>query len=208
MGEQPQHTLYLPAYHIARTQVTHAQYLSYVSAGHRQPVNWENGKPLTEGRDNYPVTYVSWHDAVGYCRWLSEVTGRSYRLPSEAEWEKGARGRDGRIYPWGNGRENGRSTPYESGRMPLAPVGAYPNNRSPYGLLDMVGNAREWTRSLYKGYPYDPADGREDQSAKGDRVVRGGSFRANAYGGRCAVRHTCQYDWNYSIGFRVVHAPG
>jgi formylglycine-generating enzyme required for sulfatase activity len=100
-GEQPQHVLALPAYDIAIFPVTNRQYQSFLRAtGYPQPINWSNGEsPI--GPD-HPVTFVTHHDATVYCHWLSKITGRSYRLPSEAEWEKGARGTDGRIYPWGN----------------------------------------------------------------------------------------------------------
>lgn len=116
---------------------------------------------------DHPVIYVTQHDATVYCRWLSEITGKSYRLPSEAEWEKAARGTDGRIYPWGDQWEAGRCNAQPSGKRDTTPVGAYPQGKSPYGLLDTAGNVWEWTRSLCKRYPYDPADGREALDAKG-----------------------------------------
>ncbi|MBC8263118.1 SUMF1/EgtB/PvdO family nonheme iron enzyme [Acidovorax sp.] len=90
--EQPQHTLYLPDYHLAKTPVTNAQYAAFVQAtGHRQPERWKSGTP-PGGKGYHPVVNVSWHDAIAYCHWLAGVTGKSYYLPSEAEWEKGARG--------------------------------------------------------------------------------------------------------------------
>jgi formylglycine-generating enzyme required for sulfatase activity len=153
-NEQPQHTLSLPDYYLAKTPVTNAQYAAFVQATtyHRQPGGWEHGKP-PKGREDHPVVNVTWHDAVTYCRWLSEVTGRPYRLPSEAEWEKGARGSDGRIYPWGNQWDAKRCNTRESGKRDTTPVGAFPEGASPYGLLDMAGNVWEWTRSVYKSYP-------------------------------------------------------
>ena len=144
---------------------------------------------------------VSWHDAVAYCNWLAEVTGKPYRLPSEAEWEKGARGSDGRIYPWGNQWDAARCNSRESSdgdtvavlgiyKGSTTAVGTYPNGASPYGLLDMAGNVWEWTSSVYETYPYDPADGREDPEAEGNlhRVVRGGSFGNLPWRVRCAFR--------------------
>ncbi len=221
--EQPQHTLYLPDYHLSMTPVTNAQYAVFVQAtGHRQPEHWKGtsrkgGNP-PRGKGDHPVVNVSWHDAVAYCRWLAEVTGRPYRLPSEAEWEKSARGSDGRIYPWGNRWDAKLCNSEEGGKGNITPVGTYPQGASPYGLLDMAGNVWEWTRSLWGEdweepsfkYPYDPADGREDLDAPGGilRVLRGGSFYLNVKYARCAVR--IRLIPNYfggSSGFRVVVTP-
>jgi len=200
--EQPQHTLCLPDYYLAKTPVTNAQYAAFVQAtGHQQPEHWKGGKP-PKGKEDHPVVYVSWHEAVTYCGWLSEVTGRPYRLPSEAEWEKGARGTDGRIWPWGNRWD---ATRCNMGGEDTTPVGAYPQGASPYGLLDMAGNVWEWTRSVYKSYPYDPDDGREDLEAKGVRVLRGGSWGLNPDLARCVVRlRVSPYSSNDHIGFRLV----
>ena len=100
--EQPQHTLHLPDYYLAKTPVTHVQYAAFVHAtSHQWPDHWKGRKPPRD-KEDHPVVYVSWHDAVAYCNWLAEVTDKPYRLPSEAEWERGARGSDRRIYPWGS----------------------------------------------------------------------------------------------------------
>lgn len=184
--EHPQHSLYLPDYYLAKTPVTNAQYATFVeSTRYDAPEHWREGKPPS-GKENYPVVYVSWHDAVSYCRWLAEVTGRAYRLPTEAEWEKGARGSDGRIYPWGDQWDAKRSNSGESGKEGTTSVEGYPLGRSPFGLFDMSGNVWEWTISLWGEnweepefkYPYDPDDGREGMTA-GDnilRILRGGSY--------------------------------
>jgi len=186
-GEQPQHTLHLPDYYLAKTPVTNAQYLAFVQAtGRDQPRHWKDGKP-PGSKGNHPVLYVSWHDAVAYCQWLAQVTGKSYRLPSEAEWEKGARGTDGRIFPWGDQWVAKRCNVSETGKEDnTTPVGVYPQGASPYGLLDMAGNVNEWTISLWGEdsgepefkYPYVPTDGRENEQAGNNtcRVLRGGSF--------------------------------
>jgi formylglycine-generating enzyme required for sulfatase activity len=174
--EQPQHTLYLPDYYMARTPVTNAQYAAFVGAtGHNPPDHWEGRFP-PKGKEDHPVCYVSWYDAITYCRWLTKATGEHYRLPSEAEWEKGARGPlttrpsprpepatesarpegspksgsgSGCIYPWGNQWDPERCNTRESVKKDTTPVGAYPQGASPYGLLDMAGNVWEFTISLW-----------------------------------------------------------
>ncbi len=192
--ELPQHKLYLPEYFIAKTPVTNAQYAVFVkAAGQRAPSHWTNGN-IPSGKETHPVVNVSWHDAIAFCRWLSEQTGRDFTLPSEAEWEKAARappppvppenGGDGRrpggvmigegIYPWGDEWDKAKCNTSESGIKTTTPVGKYsPAGDSPYGCADMAGNVWEWMRSLWGTelgepdfkYPYDPADGRENLDA-------------------------------------------
>jgi formylglycine-generating enzyme required for sulfatase activity len=214
--EQPQHSLYLPNYYMAKTPVTNAQYAAFVqTTGYNRPKHWDSGKP-PKGKEDHPVVYVSWYDAVAYCRWLSEATGKSYHLPSEAEWEKGARGSDGRIYPWGNQWHAKRC--HAGKRSILAdllglgdttPVGTYPQGTSPYGLLDMAGNVWEWTQSAYKNYPYNSKDGREDIDAVAPRVLRGGSFRNYTWLMRCACRTRDYLNRRDKLyGFRVAVSPG
>jgi formylglycine-generating enzyme required for sulfatase activity len=203
--ERPQHALYLPDYYLAKTPVTNAQYAAFVQAtGHRGPKYWTGGNPPA-GKESHPVVNVSWDDAMAYCNWLSKVTGKSYCLPSEAEWEKAARGTDGQVWPWGNEWDAQRCNSSEGGKWDTTPVGAYPQGASPYGVLDMVGNAWEWTRSVYEGYPYDPKDGRENSQAGGRRVLRGGSWvydRRDARGSSRGDAHPD--DFNSDFGFRVM----
>ena len=217
--EQPQHSPYLPDYYLAKTPVTNVQYAAFVQAtSHAPPDHWEGGKP-PRGKEDHPVVYVSWHDALAYCRWLAEVTGKPYGLPSEAEWEKGARGSDGRIWPWHNRRDEKRCNSAEGGKGDTTPVGAYPQGASPYGLLDMAGNVWEWTRSLWGEepgepsfkYPYDPSDGREDLDAPDIvwRVLRGGSWVSYQGYARCVARAGRYPDFSdYGIGFRLVSPVG
>jgi formylglycine-generating enzyme required for sulfatase activity len=207
--EKPQHKLRLPDYYLARTPVTNAQYLAFVQAsGHETPMHWKGGE-FPNGKQDHPVVYVSWHDAVAYCRWLAELTGNPYRLPSEAEREKGARGSDGRIFPWGNRWHAKRCNSKENGPGDTTAVEIYAKGTSPYGLLDMVGNVWEWTSSQLRGYPYRAGDGRESMSSTAARVVRGGSFGASRAGVRCAARG--RYDphlrFDY-VGFRVAAGAG
>jgi formylglycine-generating enzyme required for sulfatase activity len=204
-AEQPQHDLHLPAYHVAKTPVTNALYLSFVQATNCQtPSYWREGQPLA-GQERHPVVGVNWYDAVAYCDWLSEVTGKPYRLPSEAEWEMSARGSDGRIYPWGDRWEEQRCNTAASGRWSTTPVDAYLQGASPYGLLDMAGNVWEWTQSLYKSYPYDPSAEAGDSDEQERRVLRGGSYGYKAAYARCAFRLRLNPDSRgRDIGFRLV----
>jgi len=165
---------------------------------------------------NHPVVGVSWYEALAFCRWVTEAwraEGRIaddevVRLPSEAEWEKAARGSDGRRYPWGDEADPKRVNYDETGIGTSSAVGMFPNGASPYGCLDMAGNVWEWTWSLYRGYPYRADDGREDPASPDSRVLRGGAFFNSEDSVRCAVR-------NYyipplrltNLGFRIVVSP-
>jgi formylglycine-generating enzyme required for sulfatase activity len=178
-------------------------------------------------RPDHPVVGVSWHEAVAYCRWKMADGGwrqaeevRQFlsalrdphcvvRLPTEAEWEKAARGADGRIYPWGDTFEAARANTADSELGHTTPVGAYsPAGDSPYGCADMAGNVWEWCQSLFRPYPYRPGDGREDPNAAGARVLRGGSWDFVRLNARCAFRYFNLLDFRLSyVGFRVVVAP-
>lgn len=211
-SEQPQHTVTLPVYEISRFPVTVAEYACFVRAGQREPqqptfqnsvVDW----PTQLQRLDHPVVCESWNDARSYAGWLSYVTDQPWRLPTEAEWEKAARGTDGRLYPWSDGFEQWRCNTLESGKNTTTPVGTYPAGASPSGAQDMAGNVWEWTSSLYKSYPHKKADGREDQNSTDKRVLRGGSWSYVTGDARAAYRFNCLSDYfNGVIGFRVVRA--
>jgi formylglycine-generating enzyme required for sulfatase activity len=221
--EQPQHLLYLPDYYLAKTPVTNAQYAAFMQAIRytqrrylimgKPPRHWIKGKPPS-GKEDHPVVHVCWYDALAYCRWLSEVTGKSYSLPSEAEWEKAARGADGRIYPWGDHWDATRCNSKEGDQGNTTPVGAYPEGASPYRLLDMTGNVWEWTRSVWGHYPY-PTGLREQaryEKLTGERnapcVLRGGALNHLRRHMRCAYRHWGRSTLSdRSFGFRVVMHP-
>ncbi|MCG8350430.1 MAG: SUMF1/EgtB/PvdO family nonheme iron enzyme [Chloroflexales bacterium] len=159
------------------------------------------------GDDNLPVTEVSWYEAVAYCRWLSAQTGIEFRLPTEAEWEKAARGPDGLIWPWGNIWEDGRCNSREAGLGRPSPVGSFPSGASPYGVMDLAGNVWEWCATEDgKDYPYTLEDEWSVAYLEQDnlRRLRGGAFWSNRKHVRGASRIS-GYPRNrdYDIGLRV-----
>ena len=199
--ERPQHTVDIPyEYYMARFPVTNADYQRFAGSKFK----------VAGGKENHPVVNVSWNDAQKYIAWLNEnhaeglSQGYHFVLPSEAEWEKAARGEYGNEWPWGNEFDKNKCNSKEGGIGGTSPVDAYPPGASPYGVMDMVGNVWEWTHSLLKDYPYEASDGREDEGASGVRVLRGGAFNNNMNNARCAYRNNNNPDnHNNNIGFRV-----
>jgi formylglycine-generating enzyme required for sulfatase activity len=172
---KPVHIVTVDTFWIDQTEVTNKQYTSCVSAGVcLQPLEAKSPMRSSYYADpqfqNYPVIYVDWYMAKAYCEWA----GR--RLPTEAEWEKAARGTDGYIYPWGNNAPNDTLLNYNSPNRDTTEVGKYPDGQSPYGAYDMAGNVWEWVSSLHLPYPYDKTDGREDLAVNSDRILRGGAW--------------------------------
>ena len=217
--EQPQHRLHVSEFYIGKYPVTNAQYAAFVKATKRKvPQHWKNDK-IPSGKDDHPVVYATWYGALAFCEWLSQETGENFRLPTEAEWEKAARGTDGRIYPWGNERPTAKLCNFGNSVGGTTPVGQHsPQGNSRYGCADMAGNVWEWTQSLWEkgpgkpdfGYPYDPGDGRDDLEADSEvrRVLRGGAFSHEARFVRCASRPWGLPDLRFrSHGFRVVASP-
>jgi formylglycine-generating enzyme required for sulfatase activity len=210
MGEGDEaHPVYLAAYAIGKYPVTNQLYQAFVTASnHPAPADWREGYYLDLLGD-HPVVNVSWYDALAYCCWLAGATGQVYRLPTEAEWEKAARGLDGRPYPWGDKFDKTRCNTADGGMGRTTPVDAYPTGASPYGVLDLVGNVWEWCSSLYAAYPYQAGDGREEASAEGWRVLRGGSWFDMEWGARAARRLSGPPDSvSRNTGFRVVREIG
>ncbi len=222
--QAPQHQVDLPAYEIGIYPVTNKKYAPFIKNVRTQdePAGWFLRRP-PKGKEDHPVVGVSWHDAWAYCRWLSQKTGRTYRLPSEAEWEKAARGVEGQRYLWG---EDWAADRCNAGRDDTSPVKEpanqdrpyFPRGKSPFGCYDMVGNVEEWTSTLWGSdpgqsdfeYPYNPDDGREDLEADRHlpwvfRIHRGGSFQDSHPDLSCAARSfdnpNSKLDWR---GFRVV----
>jgi formylglycine-generating enzyme required for sulfatase activity len=221
--ETPYHQVDLPDYWIGRFPVTNAEYQAFIEGGgyqtraywteagwgwkgdRTQPAYWTDEE---YGGPRQPVLGVSWYEAVAYCRWLSASTGQEYRLPSEAEWEKAARGTDGRIWPWGDEWDPTRCNVGEGGLHRPTPVGKYsPRGDSPYDCADMAGNVWEWCATKWED-SYENYRGDDNLEGNARRVLRGGSFVNSAGPARCACR-----DWPYGpvsrdryAGFRVVVA--
>jgi formylglycine-generating enzyme required for sulfatase activity len=174
--EKPVATIYLDAFYIDKYEVTNALYEKCVSAGVCKPPVAKNSQTHANyygnpDFGNYPVTYVNWYMSKSYCEW------RGARLPTEAEWEKAARGTDRRTYPWGEGHScDFANYGYNTCLRDTTAVGSYEKGKSPYGVYDMAGNVLEWVNSQYQPYPYRADDGRESPNGTGSRVLRGGSW--------------------------------
>jgi formylglycine-generating enzyme required for sulfatase activity len=197
--EQPQHRLYLPEYSIARVPVTLRQFVAFVEATDYRTEAERAGNQFT------------WYQPLGRGSDARDKAQHpvmaNVRLPSEAEWEKAARGTDGRIYPWDNQPPTAQLCNCNGWVYDTTPVGRYPKGASPYGLLEMAGNVWEWTSTLKRTYPYKANDGREDPGSDVRRVLRGGSYSDDPRGVRCAVRYRYYPDYWVGLGFRVVVAP-
>lgn len=220
--EVPQHEVILPAYAISRYPVTNAEFTRFIEddgytthdywtesgwkqkeiEGWIQPHYWEDGR---RNDPSQPVVGVSWYEAVAYCRWLSTKSEHPYRLPSEAEWEKAARGTDGRRYPWGNEWDPDRCNHNESGFDRTTPVGQYFEGDSPYGASEMAGQVWEWCSTKWGyGYPYSN-DEREDFEGDENRAIRGGSWYDGAGWCRCGYRDGDDPgDRGGNLGFRCI----
>ena len=193
---RPAHNVELPSYYIDKFLVTNAQYARYVAqTGRRVPLNWADGR-FQPDLVMHPVTMVSWFDAQGYCGWMGK------RLPTEAEWEKAARGDDGRRWPWGNIMDASKVNTYYNVGSTTA-VDAYPNGVSPYGIYDMAGNVLQWVEDDFNPYPKSGAselifkgkkqvvsDDPEDRKKKVAKfvvtdekykVMRGGSWKGDPF---------------------------
>ncbi len=216
--EGPAHTVTLPDYRIGLYPVSNWEFAAFIEATGRvvPSLGWPGQRPAPE-QETLPVTGVTWYLALDYCAWLSKQSGRAYALPTEAEWEKAARGPDGRRYPWGDTWQEGRA---HADPTRLAPVNCYPP-QSVYGCCDLVGNGREWTCSLWGshprqpearyGYPqtaWRPDDPRHNPAANSQvrRVYRGGTGPTPDYL-RCTLRRANLPDTRLDLhhhGLRLV----
>ena len=238
--ERPVHVVELDAYYIGKYEVTNGQWRKFRDdPGYDDPKFWPGGRPVpknqvpywtqannhgggTPDSDNYPVIGVNWDSAVAYCNWLSAKTGKTYRLPTEAEWEKAARGPDQRRYPWGNSID--RSFANFVGAQPfdtVRQVGFYDgsqrgelmtkSNASPYGAFDMAGNLMEWCQDWYSRdyYATSPRKNPKGPPSGAYRVIRGGSFFVETFDLRSSARSAAwpSFQAHRMIGFRVAREP-
>jgi formylglycine-generating enzyme required for sulfatase activity/DNA-binding winged helix-turn-helix (wHTH) protein len=228
MGEgRESHEVQLPEFKIGKYPVTNAEYSEFIDAGaykersywtqsgwmevaqeFDQPRFWQERR---FNKPNYPVIGLSWYECVAYCRWLSSRTGRTYRLPTEAEWEKAARGVNGQTYPWGKTFDHSRLNAREGPQKVYCstPVGIYASGASPFGLLDCAGNCWEWCATRWrKPFPYDASQNEwtEDYlEGQNLRALRGGSWNYESEVMKCAYRFRFQpFGWNDRGGFRLV----
>jgi formylglycine-generating enzyme required for sulfatase activity len=206
VDEHPRHKVNLPLYFIDQIEVTNAQYKLFIDATQSLPPRiWQNSI-FPARRASYPVTTVSWFDADRYCKWQKK------RLPSEAEWEKAARGTDGRDFPWGNDYHKEFANMGDSGIGDLAPVGSFENGKSPYGAYEMTGNAWEWTADWYKPYP--GAEYKSEDFGEKNKVLRGGSYGGVGhytlkYFYRVSYRFFSEPESSFQdVGFRCARSPG
>jgi formylglycine-generating enzyme required for sulfatase activity len=225
--ELPRHEITVPSYYIGRYPVTGQQFRTFIDHTGHKPEN----EGSLYGPPNHPVVWLGWSDALKYCEWLTvrlrnwsgtpeplatllRLEGWCVTLPSEPEWEKAARGTDGRAYPWGNEPDNNRGNFGGTGIMTTSAVGCFPEGASPYGIEDMSGNVWEWTRSVWGPYPY-PTD--EVGQAEREylevregvrRVRRGGAFFSSPRSARCTVRlGSGPYPHGGGMSCRVVLRP-
>jgi formylglycine-generating enzyme required for sulfatase activity len=221
--EKPQHEVTLDAFWIDRTEVTNAQYRRCIEDAVCEPPS-ETGSYSrdsyygTSEFDDYPVIYVNWEQASRYCAWAGK------RLPTEAEWEKAARGTDKRMYPWGDGFDGNlvnscdvnceldwKEGDWDDGYVDTAPVGSYPNGASPYGALDMAGNVWEWVADWYSEDYYASLPDRNPQGPGSGvrRVLRGGSGYNVQWHVRVAGRNGLEPSsslWGSNVGFRCARS--
>ena len=217
-NELQQHSVYLTEYYTDRYPVTNEQYAIFALATRRE-FNWPKNK------GNHPVVMVNWDDAIAFCAWLSQVSGRDVVLPSESQWGKEVRGTDSRTYPWGEQAPNKNLANYELGLLKsiaalfsisstnarTTPVGQFsPQGDSPYGCADMAGNVWEWCADWYDANTYKNRGTGQIKDLTGptsgeSRVVRGGSCYYGEPGVRSAYRYGIVPVYRLlSVGFRVV----
>jgi formylglycine-generating enzyme required for sulfatase activity len=187
------HEVYVSAFYIDKYEVTNRQFLAFADAAgyvtdaekKYEANTWRTA--FTPGKEDHPVVWMTWNDASAYCQWAGK------RLPTEAEWEKAARGDDARLWPWGNEWDNTRLNMKQGMRGTTTKVGSFPGGASPYGAMDMGGNTWEWVNDWHSFTYYQNGVDR-DQDPKGpeggeDRVLRGGAFNNGMHDVRCANRH-------------------
>lgn len=228
--ERPVHTVDLDAFYIAKYETTNGQWRRFRdSPDYDDPNYWPEGRVFpkdlipywtqannhgggTPDSDDYPVLGVNWDSATAYCNWVSAKTGKKYRLPTEAEWEKAARGTDQRRYPWGNEIDHKHanfvgSQTFDTGMKP----GSFPAGVSPWGAFDMAGNVWEWCSDWYGRdyYTSSPRKNPKGPATGAYRVVRGGSFFLEPFDLRSYNRSAAwpSFQAHRMIGFRTARQP-
>jgi formylglycine-generating enzyme required for sulfatase activity len=218
--EKPIHTVFLDGYWMGKYEITVKQYMKFVNATKTHYPEWlEQGSKynINTGNDDYykkfvsnenhPIVGISWDDAIAYCDWLSTEKNLTFKLPTEAQWEKAARGSDGRKYPWGGNNEPDETLANFAKKIgKTSPVGSYPDGASPYGLLDMAGNVWEWCNDWYGSDYYEKSPERKPQGPDSGtvRVMRGGSWSYGTGYLRCANRSYVRPSYRYYyLGFRL-----
>ncbi|MGH8055724.1 MAG: formylglycine-generating enzyme family protein, partial [Candidatus Entotheonellia bacterium] len=200
--EKPAHRVYLDAFYIDASEVTNARYSKFMQATGRQaPRYWNDTK---FNASDQPVVGVTWDDAEAYCTWASK------RLATEAEWEKAARGTDGRTYPWGDQWERTKANTSEGGPGRPTPVGSYEGGKSPHGAYDTAGNVWEWVADWYGEQYYRNSPGRNSRGPERSdgRVLRGGSWSFNPFNARASDRNWYIPDRRYDdVGLRCAKTP-
>ena len=213
--QAPKHHVYLDAFYIDKYEVTNARYAQFVQATGRLAPRFSADQPFNQPQQ--PVVGMTWHEAQAYCAWAGK------RLPTEAEWEKAARGPEGRLYPWGN-RVDGPQMNYCDRRCPFdwkdtaiddgyartAPVGSYEHGQSPYGAYDMAGNVWEWVADWYAEdyYQHSPTRNPTGPVAGKRKVARGGAWFVTAPVARTAIRRNFDaHYWGDNIGLRCALTP-
>jgi formylglycine-generating enzyme required for sulfatase activity/3',5'-cyclic AMP phosphodiesterase CpdA len=224
--EKPIRRIYLDKFMIGKYPVTNQEFKAFVQDGGYKKedlwtpdgLKWLKEENISEplywhdrkwNGPNFPVVGVSWYEAYAYAKWLSQQTGYNYALPTEAQWEKAARGTDGKIYPWGDKFNKNFCNSYEGGLKHTSPVGIFPAGKSPYGCMDMAGNVWEWCADWYQEdyYSKSPDKNPEGPLNGSDRVIRGGGWGFVDWYCRSASRYgNHPADRDVVLGFRLVRS--
>ena len=204
--EKPVHRVWVDTFELAAYQVTNTEYARFLAAGGTPPPHW-NDANFSDPR--MPAVAVSWHEAASYCEWLSGLTGERYRLPSEAEWERAARGgHESLLYPWGDAPPETLPNYAKRWKLGPEPVGLYAPNA--YGLYNVGDNVHEWCSDWYDDSYYAPSPERNPPGPKSGtrKASRGGSWRHHIKVTRTAARSSIPPEFQYAdYGFRIARSP-